>query len=199
NGTGVAGVNWQVSLMALKFTDASGSGFVSDAIQCMDYAVANGAKVINASWSFASYSQALVDAVARARAAGVLVVASAGNLGNNIDTQAARYPASIPSDNLIAVAATTSTDALASYSSFGGKVPTGGRIDLARAIQDDGVPPDAPVLSPVGADRGSVSFSWTAPGDDGAGGGQISSYGLAYAQKSTGTWLEAPPPTVQAP
>ena len=38
NGLGVAGVNWEVSLMGLKFLDANGSGSTSDAVQAINYA-----------------------------------------------------------------------------------------------------------------------------------------------------------------
>ncbi|MFM8437948.1 MAG: S8 family serine peptidase, partial [Candidatus Kapaibacterium sp.] len=50
NGIGVAGVNWHTKIMALKFLDASGSGYLSDAIRALDYAVANGARISNNSW-----------------------------------------------------------------------------------------------------------------------------------------------------
>src|SRR5882724_10898594 len=50
NGIGVAGVCWNVQLMALKFIDTSGNGTISDAITCIDFAASHGAKIINASW-----------------------------------------------------------------------------------------------------------------------------------------------------
>ena len=39
----MAGVNWATSIMALKFLSASGSGAISGAISCLDYAVSHGA------------------------------------------------------------------------------------------------------------------------------------------------------------
>ncbi len=50
NGVGVAGVAWNVKLMPLKFMDASGGGYLSDAVRAVDYARVNGAKIINASF-----------------------------------------------------------------------------------------------------------------------------------------------------
>ena len=82
NGVGVTGVNWNVSIMAVKFLDASGSGSTFDAIAALDYAVANGATISNHSWGDGgSYSQALIDAIQNARDADHIFVAAAGNGG----------------------------------------------------------------------------------------------------------------------
>ena len=61
NGIGMAGLNWNVQLMALKFLGADGSGTTEDAIRSLDYARENGADIINASWGGDPYSQALFD------------------------------------------------------------------------------------------------------------------------------------------
>jgi subtilisin family serine protease len=50
NGTGIAGICWQVRLMACKFLDSKGQGNISGAITCLDYARDHGAKIVNASW-----------------------------------------------------------------------------------------------------------------------------------------------------
>lgn len=118
NGTGVAGVSWKVRLMALKFLDASGSGYTSDAIRALNYAVANGAKVVNASFGGGGYDPAMAAAIARARAKGVIVVAAAGNSGTNNDASP-EYPANYPGANVVSVAATDRTDRLASFSNYG--------------------------------------------------------------------------------
>src|SRR2546430_13872853 len=55
NNVGVVGVCWKVQIMACKFLDSSGNGFISDAIRCMDYARSKGAKVINASWGTTTF------------------------------------------------------------------------------------------------------------------------------------------------
>ena len=125
NSKGVPGINWDVKVMALKFMDSSGSGFLSDAVKCLDYAVRNGAHVTNNSWGGGGYSQALFDAINRARVANQLFVAAAGNEGIDLD-QNPSYPASYPHDNIISVAATNSSDIQASFSNFGRR-----SVDLA--------------------------------------------------------------------
>ncbi|HWL64624.1 MAG TPA: S8 family serine peptidase, partial [Actinomycetota bacterium] len=59
NGKGVAGVNWNVSLMALKFLGSTGSGSTSDAAECLHYAIDNGAHVTNNSWGGGGFSQTM--------------------------------------------------------------------------------------------------------------------------------------------
>jgi subtilisin family serine protease len=115
---GVVGVNWQVRLAALKFLDDSGSGYTSNAVLAMQYAVWEGIKVSNNSWGGGGYSQALYDAINAAKSVGHIFVAAAGNSGTNNDT-APFYPANYNLDNLIAVAATDSNDAKASFSNYG--------------------------------------------------------------------------------
>jgi len=63
-------------------------------------------------------STALTDAITSAGSAGIIFVAAAGNNGANNDATPF-YPASYKLDNLVAVAATTSYDALASFSNYG--------------------------------------------------------------------------------
>lgn len=118
NGVGVTGVNWSARIMGLKFMNATGTGSTSDAIAAIDYAVANGARVINASWGGPFFSTALSDAITAANAAGVLFVSAAGNNGTNNDT-APNFPASYDIPNIISVAATDANDALPLFSNFG--------------------------------------------------------------------------------
>lgn len=118
NGVGVAGVSWDVQIMALKFLDANGSGFLSDAIRAIDYAAAMGATVSNNSWGGGGFEQALKDAISNAASRGHIFVAAAGNDGTNNDVFPA-YPASYDLDNIIAVAATDHNDNLAGFSNYG--------------------------------------------------------------------------------
>ena len=118
NGIGVAGVAWKVKLMACKFLDASGSGYDSDAVECIDYARLNGAKVISASWGGAGYSQALFDAIKRARDAGIIFVAAANNYAGNNDISP-NYPSNFALSNVVAVASSNRFDSLSSFSNFG--------------------------------------------------------------------------------
>ena len=118
NTLGVVGVNHQVRIMALKFLDDSGSGFLTDAIAAVEYAVANGAHVTNNSWGGGGFSQTLKDAIEAAGAAGQLFVAAAGNDGSDNDALAS-YPASYDSTTIISVAASDHSDGKASFSNWG--------------------------------------------------------------------------------
>lgn len=126
NGSGIAGVAWNVNIaiMPVKFmdkdSDGKTTGSLSDAIDAVYFAVDHGARVINASWGFYDYSRSLQDAFSYARSRGVLVVASAGNKGQNNDSKD-HYPSNYPLDNIIAVAALSTDGTLASFSNFGTK------------------------------------------------------------------------------
>ena len=124
NGVGVTGVNWQVSIMPLKFLTASGSGSTSNAIAAINYATHMrrdfGVNIVasNNSWGGGGYSTLLRDAIDAGGRAGILFVAAAGNDGANTDV-AAQYPASYPGTSIISVAATTRDNSLASFSNYG--------------------------------------------------------------------------------
>ena len=124
-GVGISGVAWQVQLMPLKFLDSTGSGSTSDEIECINYAIAHSAVIINASFGSTTYSKSEYTAIQQAGAAGIIFVAAAGNDGVSTDS-GSDYPAGYLLDNIVAVAATTRTDALASYSNYGS-----GSVDLA--------------------------------------------------------------------
>ncbi len=118
NGVGVAGVNWNVRLMAVQALGADGTGTTADAVKAVLYAAHNGAAVLNNSYGGDGYSQALADAIAEADGAGALFVAAAGNDSANRDTSPS-YPASYALPNVISVAATDERDALAYFSAYG--------------------------------------------------------------------------------
>ena len=119
NSVGIAGVAWRVQLMALKSLDATGEGTISDAIECLDYARAHGAKIVNASWgSYQFTSQALRDAISNLRDAGIIFVAACGNSSADNDANPL-FPASYEFDNIISVAASTRTDNAASFTNWG--------------------------------------------------------------------------------
>ncbi len=118
NGKGVTGVAWDVQLMALKFLGGNGSGMDSDAIKCIDYAIANGADIINASWGGPGVNKAVGDAVSRANDAGVIFVASAGNGSDDIDVEA-YTPSDIDLPNVVSVANHNSADKLDRSSNYG--------------------------------------------------------------------------------
>ena len=117
NAAGVSGVNWNVQLMPLKVLDAAGFGDTADIIAAIDYAIAKGASIINASYAFdcgVAPLQSERDALERARVAGVLVVLAAGNDGCDSDVEPT-YPASHALNNLLAVGASDQFDQLAQF------------------------------------------------------------------------------------
>lgn len=127
NGRGVAGVNWSVKMISLKFLGTFG-GSTANAIRAIDYLTAiknRGENVIasNNSWGGGGFSQALQDAIERANQAGVLFIAAAGNgggdgVGDNNDN-VANYPSNYPNANVIAVGSITSAGVRSGFSNFG--------------------------------------------------------------------------------
>jgi len=122
DGTGITGVSWEAQIMSLKFLGPDG-GYTSDAIEALNYAVNNGATISNNSWGGGGYSQSLRDALSNASARGHLFIAAAGNggadgIGDDNDVTP-HYPSNYDLANVISVAATNSTDTLASFSNFG--------------------------------------------------------------------------------
>ncbi|NCC52772.1 MAG: hypothetical protein EOM20_16375, partial [Spartobacteria bacterium] len=146
NGVGVVGVSWQVRILALKFLNADGSGYISDAITCIEYAIAKKAKVLSNSWGGGGYSQAMNDVIDAAGAAGISFVAAAGNSGSNNDGSP-HYPSSYDSENIIAVMSTDHDDLRSSFSCWGSS-----SVDIA-----------APGSSILSCKRGGgyISFSGT--------------------------------------
>ena len=118
NGIGVAGVDWNARIMALKFLDATGNGTDANAISAILYAADHGARVSNNSWGGAPSDQALLNAIEYGASKGMLFVAAAGNDGVDMDTTP-EYPAAFDSDGLVSVAATDATDNLAFFSNYG--------------------------------------------------------------------------------
>ena len=145
NGKGVSGVAWSgVRIMALRFIGTTGS--IADNVRCIDYALAKGAKILNASYGSPSASNvgssSEAAAIYRAQQTGVIMVAAVGNggedlVGDNNDTtpfypasytkyierQASLFPPkseiSYTLNNIIAVGATDRNDTRAGFSNFG--------------------------------------------------------------------------------
>jgi len=113
NGIGVAGIGYQSSLMNIKVLDDTGGGAYSWIASGIIEATKSGAKVINMSLGGKFGSTTLQNAVNYAWENGVVIVAAAGNSG----TSRPNYPAYY--SNCIAVAATDSNDAKASFSNYG--------------------------------------------------------------------------------
>ncbi|MCM4157705.1 peptidase S8 [Gramella sp. AN32] len=123
NGTGVAGVVWDVKLLSGKFLGRRG-GSLANAIKAVDYFTdlkqRHGINIVatSNSWGGGGFSQGLQDAIERANQAGILFIAAAGNDSNNNDASAS-YPGSYTNDNIISVASITKTGGLSSFSNFG--------------------------------------------------------------------------------
>jgi subtilisin family serine protease len=130
NRNGNAGICWSAKLVAVKFMNSRGKGSTSDAIEGIRYAVEKGLKIINCSFGSSSKSSALHDAVDYAQSHNALLVVAAGNDGKNIDKSPV-YPASFTDSNILAVAASTSGDGLASFSNFGSE-----SVDVAAPGDD---------------------------------------------------------------
>jgi hypothetical protein len=120
NGVGISGVSQRVKIMPLKVLAQDNTGDDAAVIQAIDYARTHGAHVINASFDKLSFTQLELEAVQRARDAGILVCAAAGqNIADN--DQQPHYPAGYNrvTDNVLSVAATNNRDRLAGFSNSG--------------------------------------------------------------------------------
>lgn len=121
NGIGVAGVNWNVSIMAVKFLDAQGGGTLENAVKAIDYTIKMKVPILSNSWGGTGQSDILKDAVARTTAAGQLFVAAAGNDGTDNDKTGTAIPSGYPLDNILSVAAIDNRGSMAYFSNFGAK------------------------------------------------------------------------------
>jgi subtilisin family serine protease len=120
HGTMVSGIIHLVAptakLLPLKAFSSNGPGYESDVIRAIYFAVGQGSKVVNMSFSFASASTAMSDAVNYASSKGVICVAAAGNEGQQIEV----YPASF--SNVMGVASISDDGTLSSFSDYGSQV-----------------------------------------------------------------------------
>lgn len=163
NGIGVAGINWHVNMISMKFLGPDG-GNTSDAVRALSYLVdlkrRHGLNIVasNNSWGGGGYSRTLDDAINMSGDANMLFIAAAGNDGMENDvfyTYPANYECTTRYDTqrprgydcIVAVAAITNTGALASFSNYGSTT-----VDLGA--------PGADILSTVPG-NGYASYSGT--------------------------------------
>ncbi|MCD4726690.1 MAG: S8 family serine peptidase, partial [Pirellulales bacterium] len=131
NGVGVAGVNWSSSIIALKFLDGDGSGYLSDSVRAINYATIMRPQydvnvcVTSNSWGGGGYSTSMYNAIHASNNANILFVAAAGNSGSDNDSSP-QYPANYSCSNVVSVAAIESSGELASFSCYGATT-----VDLA--------------------------------------------------------------------
>jgi subtilisin family serine protease len=144
NNEGIAGINWHVQIMPLKFLGRGGFGSTKNAIEAINYAIDRKSKgvnvrVISASWGSTSRSKALEDAIRAAGDAGILFVAASGNNGTDNDRRP-HYPSNYDLPNVISVAALDNKDDLASFSNYGVKtvhIAAPGKDILSTWLNDD--------------------------------------------------------------
>lgn len=128
NGIGVAGINWQVKLLSIKFLDSTGGGYISDAIagfdllQNMKQSGVN-IRVTNNSWGGSGFSLALKDAMTLLEQDnpgqhGILDICAAGNSGVNADATP-MYPGAYNNRGILSVLATDNSDVGASFTNYG--------------------------------------------------------------------------------
>jgi len=137
NDQGVIGTAPGAYLYGVKVLDKTGSGYTSDVIAGINWAIDNGMQVINMSLGSDNDVQSLHDAVDAAYNAGVVVVAAAGNSGDgNAATNEVSYPAKYSS--VIAVAAIASDNSVPYWSSDGGEVELAAPGVGIRSTWNDG-------------------------------------------------------------
>ena len=164
NTIGTAGVAWNARIMPLRALGIEG-GTTFDVLQAIRFAAglnndsntlpARRADIINLSLGSPFSSQIEQDTINEARAAGVIIIAAAGNEATSVPSYPAAY------SGVVSVSATTITNSLAGYSN------TGATIDIAAPggntatdINGDGLGDG--VISTMGNDgnSGPVEFGW---------------------------------------
>ena len=159
NRLGVTGIAWQTQLMAVRFMGEDGSGYLSDAVEGFDYARLNDARVINCSFGSPSNSSFMRRAIERARDAGVVVVAAAGNDGSDTDVVPG-YPALYTTSNVISVA----SGGIVSLSGALSGTPPANPPTISDEIEELIIPVGNTLsLSPTVNSDTDVEYSWIGP------------------------------------
>ena len=115
NNIGVVGIGPKIYLYAIKVLNKNGSGFLSDIIEGLQWAISNGMQVVNMSLGTSSDVQSFHDAVIAVYNAGIVQVAAAGNSSGSVS-----FPGAYP--EVIAVSAIDQTNTIAPWSSRGPEV-----------------------------------------------------------------------------
>ncbi len=147
DGVGVVGVNWDVSLVGIKFLSGGGSGTLEDAVKAIEYGTKIGVTLTSNSWGGGGFSDTMEAAIAEAESKNILFVAAAGNSSDNNDTDP-HYPSSYVNDNVIAVAATDHNDGMAYFSCYGAN-----SVDIGA--------PGVDILSSIPENHGYTKYSGT--------------------------------------
>lgn len=205
NSKGIIGIAPNAKIMAIKY----GSD-ISSEVKAIDFAIQNGARIINASFAGASFSQSEYDAINRFKNAGGVFVAASGNgenygdlsAGDNHDGQIHLYPSDYNLDNIISVAATNQNDQLADFSDFGAtSVDVGApgvnvysTVPQETAVLFENFEGVTPPVVPNGWVKNDVGNNWgTYPLDDGTFWGKVLYGDLAYPYaNNTNTTITSP-------
>lgn len=155
NGSGIAGIAPGAGLIAVDVFQSDGTNWwatTADIVEGISFAVANGADVINMSLGSYGVDSVETNAVNNATAAGVVVVAAAGNDSRSDN----HYPSDI--DSVISVIATDWDDVIASYSNYGPQK------DISAPGGDFDVPADYPesMIMSTYVDHGVSTYAWMA-------------------------------------
>jgi subtilisin family serine protease len=127
NGVGVAGMNWQTTILPVKWLDSNASGTTSQLISALNWVLEAkqagvNVRVVNDSATFVgtAYSQALSDEIDTLGANGILFVTAAGNTGQDNDNPSTpRYPCNYDRPTEICVTASDQNDQLPSWADYG--------------------------------------------------------------------------------
>ncbi len=146
NGEGVAGIVWDAQLMSVRILDNEGIGDSNLAREGVEYAMENGADVINLSFTGFDFDDVLRETIEEAYEAGIVVVAAMGNADNggiNIDLHPI-FPACFgeraEEDWILGVAATDVNDVKADFSNYGAEctdISAPGEDIFSAVYQDD--------------------------------------------------------------
>lgn len=119
---GTSGVAHEVSIMAVKYYSDKNTGAenLKNSVRALNYAIDHGANIINYSGGGPEFSADEYAALKRARDAGILLVAAAGNERQNTDLpENFYYPCAYRLENIICVSATNIHNELLSSSNWG--------------------------------------------------------------------------------
>ncbi|WLR50648.1 S8 family serine peptidase [Bacillus tianshenii] len=118
NREGIAGVTGGVpiEILPLRVTFSDGTGYTSDIIRAINYAIEQEVDVINISMGSTAYSELEREAINTAIEDGIIVVAAAGNNGNNTYS----YPASY--QNVLSIGSVGESGKVSTFSNFNDRV-----------------------------------------------------------------------------
>lgn len=146
NAEGMAGINWNVQLMSLRILDNIGVGDSFAANKAIEYAVDNGADIVNVSFTGFDHDPVFKEALKKAYEAGVLVVAAVGNSedgGIDVDKDKI-YPACYGEDSdhdwILGVASSDQENNKSDFSNYGMEctdISAPGEMILSTVYQND--------------------------------------------------------------